>query len=192
MRPPARVTSIDLLRDWQAAMATFRTDALDALTTAALDVRRSFDWLESQRRAWDRAVRDRYDEVTQAKAALVRKQWVLPGQRQPDITEEIKALRLAQRRLAEAEDKVAVTKRWSPALQRAVEEYEGPMRRLADLLEGDLPKAGALIERLVADLEAYIALNAGAVKPPPELGVRGQGSEVGGQESGGRGQDSEQ
>jgi hypothetical protein len=167
MRSPARVTSIDLLRNWQAALATFRTDALDALTTAGLDVRRSFDWLEGQRRAWSKAVRERYDEVTQAKAALARKQWVLPGQRQPDITEEMKALRLAQRRLAEAEDKVAVTKRWSPALQRAVDEFEGPMRRLADLMEGDLPKAGSLIERLIADLEAYLALNAGSVKPVP-------------------------
>jgi hypothetical protein len=166
MRPPARVTSIDLLPHWQASLATFRTDALDALTTAALDVRRSFDWLDGQRRAWSKAVRDRYDEVTQAKAALSRKQWVLPGQRQPDVTEEMKALRLAQRRLAEAEDKVAVTKRWGPALQRSVEEYEGPMRRLADLLECDLPKAGSLIERLIVDLEAYIALNAGSVKPP--------------------------
>jgi hypothetical protein len=34
------------------------------------------------------------------------------------------------------------------------------------LLEGDLPKAGSLIVRLVADLEAYVALNANAVKPP--------------------------
>src|SRR5437868_7435995 len=101
MRPPARVMSIDLLRDWQAALATFRAEAMDALTTAGLDVRRSFDWLEDQRRAWKKAVRDRYDEVVQAKAALARKQWVLPGERQPDTTEEIKALRLAQRRLAE-------------------------------------------------------------------------------------------
>jgi hypothetical protein len=167
MRPPARVTSIDLLRDWLTAIAAFRTDGLDALTTAGLDVRRSFDWLEGQRRAWSKAVRDRYDEVTQAKAALTRKQWVLPGQRQPDITEVMKALRMAQRRLAEAEDKVAVTNRWSPALQRAVDEFEGPMRRLADLLEGDLPKVGSLIERLIADLEAYIALNAGSAKPAP-------------------------
>ena len=31
----------------------------------------------------------------------------------------------------------------------------------------DLPKAGALLERLIADLEAYVALNSAAVKPPP-------------------------
>jgi hypothetical protein len=79
----------------------------------------------------------------------------------------MKALRLAQRCLAEAEEKVALTKRWSPALQRAVDEYEGPMRRLADLLEGDLPKVGGLVERLIADLESYIALNAGSVAPAP-------------------------
>ena len=167
MRPPARVTSIDLLRDWLAALATFRADAQDALTTAALEVRRTFDWLEDRKKTWSKAVRERYDEVTQAKSALSRKQWVLPGDRQPDITEEIKALRLAQRRLAEAEDKVACTRRWAPALARAVEEFEGPIRKLADLLEGDLPKAGGLLERLIADLEAYVALNSAAVKPPP-------------------------
>lgn len=166
MRPPVRVTSVELLRSWRAALATFRTDALDALTTAGLDVRRSFDWLDDQKKAWAKAVRERYDEVVHAKAALSRKQWTLPGQRQPDVTEEIKALRLAQKRLAEAEDKLDRTKRWGPALQRAVEEYEGPIRRLADLIEADLPKSGGLIERQIVDLEAYLAVNAGTSAPP--------------------------
>jgi hypothetical protein len=167
VRPPARVKSLDLIRQWQGALATFRVEAQDALTTAGLDARRAFDWLEDRHSAWAKAIRERYDEVTHAKAALARKQWVLPGQRQPDITEEMKALKLAQRRLAEAEDKIASVRRWGPALQRAVDEYEGPIRRLADMLEGDLPKAGGLLERLLRDLEAYLALNSGSVKPPP-------------------------
>jgi hypothetical protein len=166
MRPPARVKSLDLLRQWQSALATFRVEAQDALTTAGLDARRAFDWLEDRHSAWTKAVRERYDEVVQAKAALSRKQWVLPGQRQPDVTEEMKALKMAQRRLAEAEEKIACVRRWGPALQRAVDEYEGPIRRLADILEGDLPKAGGLLERLLRDLEAYLALNSASVKPP--------------------------
>lgn len=165
MRPPAHVTSLDLLRDWQSAVTTFRTDAQDALTSAALDVRRAFDWLEERRRNWTKAVRDRQDEVTQAKSVLTRKQWVLPGQRQPDITEEIKALRRAQHRLAEAEDKVDRTRKWNTALQKSVEEFEGPIRRLADLLEGDLPKAAALIHRLVGELENYLSLTSARAKP---------------------------
>lgn len=167
MRPPAHVTSLDLLCDWQSAISTFRTDAQDALTSAALDVRRAFEWLEEHKRGWTRAVRDRHDEVTQAKAALTRKQWVLPGQRQPDITEEVKSLRRAQHRLAEAEDKVERTRRWNIALQKAVEEYEGPIRRLADLLEGDLPKAAALVHRLIVDLENYLALTTAKTNPIP-------------------------
>lgn len=167
MRPPAHVTSLDLLRDWQSAVITFRADAQDALTSAALDIRRAFEWLEDRRRSWTKAVRDRHDEVTQAKAALTRKQWVLPGQRQPDITEEIKALRRAQHRLAEAEDKVERARKWNTALQKSVEEFEGPIRRLADVLESDLPKAAALLQRLVSDLENYLALANGKTKSPP-------------------------
>jgi hypothetical protein len=172
MRPPARVTSLDLLRDWRAALLTFRTEAIDALTAAALDVRRAFEWLDDRQRSWAQAVRDRYDRVTEAKAALSRKQWVLPGDRPPDVTEEVKALREAQRRLAEAEDKLSSTRRWGTALHRAVEEYEGPIRRLADLLDGDLPKAAVMLERAIADLQAYLALN---VPPAAEAGQRRTG-----------------
>lgn len=167
MRPPAHVMSLDLLRDWLAALATFRAEGQDAVASAQLDVRRAFDWLEQKQRDWIKAIRDSQDEVTTAKAALTRKQWVLPGQRQPDITEEMKALRRAQRRLADAENKLEVTRRWRPALERGVDEYAGPMRRLADSIEGELPRAGAWLERLIRDLESYLSFASGAVPLPP-------------------------
>jgi DNA repair exonuclease SbcCD ATPase subunit len=169
MRPPAHVTSLDLLRDWLAALMTFRSEAQDALTSAQLDVRRAFDWLTETQKSWQRAIRERQDEVTTAKAALTRKKWVLPGQREPDITEEMKALRRAQRRLEEAEDKLACTRRWQPALQRAVDEFDGPIRRLADLLDGELPKAGERLDRLLRDLEAYLSVRAGAPPASPSI-----------------------
>ncbi len=170
MRPPAHVTSLDLLRDWLAALATFRAEAHDALTSAQLDVRHAFDWLTEAQKSWQRAIRERQDEVTAAKAALTRKKWVLPGQREPDITEEVKALRLAQRRLAEAEDKLACTRRWQPALHRAADEFDGPIRRLADLLDGQLPRAGERLDRMLRDLEAYLAVRAGAPSPSHSTG----------------------
>src|SRR5438477_1828246 len=155
MNPPARVTSLDLIRDFRAALAAFKADGQDALTANALDVRRAFDWLAERRQFWVRAVRDCQDEVTHAKAELNRKQVLHPGDRQPDCTQEIKALRKAQARLEHAEDRVEKCKHWEPTLRRAADEYEGPARQLADLLEGDVPKALSLLERLVSALEEY-------------------------------------
>jgi hypothetical protein len=159
MQPPAHVTALDLLRDFRAALAAFRADAQDALAAGELDIRRASDWLAERKQFWQRQVRALQDEVVQAKSELSRRQLVLPGERVPDCTQQIKALRQAQQRLAHAEERVEQTRRWEPALRRAVDEYEGPARQLGGLLDAELPKAAALLERLLASLEAYVAVN---------------------------------
>jgi hypothetical protein len=177
MQPPARVTSIDLLRDFRAALAGFRADAQDALAAVELELRRAFDWLAERRQYWQRQARELQDEVTHAKAELSRRQMVLPGERVPDCTQQLKALRKAQQMLAHAEGQVERSRRWEPALRRAVDEYEGPARQLGGLLDADLPRAQALLERLVASLDAYVAVApqrssdfpAGRGGQPPEV-----------------------
>src|SRR4051794_40115797 len=99
MNPPARVTSLDLLRDFRAALATFKGDGQDGLTAITLDLRRAFDWLSERKQFWIRAVRECQDEVVHAKADLARKQVFIAGERKPDTTQEVKALRRAQARL---------------------------------------------------------------------------------------------
>jgi hypothetical protein len=139
-------------------MVAFKADGQDALTANAMDVRRAFDWLAERRAFWTRAIRECQDEVTHAKAELARKQTLHPGDRQPDCTQEIKALRRAEARLEHAEDKAERCKRWEPSLRRSADEYEGPARQLADLLEGDVPKAVNLLDRLLTALEEYVAV----------------------------------
>ncbi len=170
MKPPARVNSLDLIRDFRAALAMFKADGEDALTAIALDIRRAFDWLTERRQDWTRAIRECQDEVTQAKADLARKQVYHPGERQPDCTQEIKALRKAISLLEYAEAKVERCRRWDLALRRAADEYEGPARQLGSLLEGDLPKALTLLERLVNALEEYVAVAPRPVAPGGDVG----------------------
>ena len=153
MHPPAHVTSLDLLRAFRAALTAFKADGQDALTANALDIRRAFDWLTERRQFWMRVIRECQDEVTEAKAALTRKQVLHPGDRQPDCTQEIKALRRAQARLEHAEQQLERCRRWEPVLRRATDEYEGPARELAGLLESDLPKSLNLMDRLVFAVE---------------------------------------
>ena len=170
MLTPARVTSLDMLRDFRAALAGFRIEGQDALTAVELDLRRAGDWLAERRQFWQRQVRALQDELTQAKAELSRRQMVLPGERPPDCTQQIKALRKAQQMLEHAEGQVERCRRWEPALRRAVEEYEGPARQLGGLLDADLPRAVALLERLLTSLEAYVAVAPTSVPPSPPEG----------------------
>jgi hypothetical protein len=178
MQPPAHVTSLDLLRDFRAALATFRADAQDALAAVELDIRKACDWLAEQRQFWQRQVREWQDRVTQAKSELNQRQMVLPGERVPDCTQQIKALRLAQQRLAHAEEQVERARRWEPALRQAVDEYQGPARQLGAMLDADVPRSAALLDRLLASLEAYVA--AAPVLPSPPAPLPRSGGEGGG------------
>jgi len=162
MSSAAYVQSLAALIEFRAALGTFRTEAQDALASLSMDVQRAFDWLADQKRFWERAVRECYDEVVHAKAELVRREMVPPGDRVPDTSQQEDDLRRAQARLKHAEEKVETCRKWGTALQRAVEEYDGPVRRLGTRVELDLPKSAASLERIIAQLEAYIDLN-----PPP-------------------------
>ncbi len=45
------------------------------------------------------------------------------------------------------------------------EEYNGPARHLSNFLEGDLPRALALLNGQITSLEAYLNLNAAPSAP---------------------------
>jgi hypothetical protein len=155
----AHVQSVAALVEFRAAVGQFRSEGQDALESLALDVRRAFDWLSDQRKFWEKAVRDTHDEVVHAKAELSRRQTVPAGDRVPDTSQQEEDLARAKAKLKYAEEKVERCRRWAGMLERAVEDYSGPVRRLGLRVEIDLPKAGAALERLIQKLEAYLAMN---------------------------------
>jgi hypothetical protein len=170
MSQPAEVASLDAVRDWKTALVSFRTSAQDALVAVELAIRRAFDWLDNQRSRWRQEIRIREEDLTRAKSELWRKK-NMPIIGQPDTVAEEKAVRRATARLEEAEHKLEKTRQWSITLRRAVEEYEGPGRRLAFRLEGDIPRHLALIEQKITAIEAYLAILAPpAVSPASEPG----------------------
>ena len=94
----------------------------------------------------------------QAKAELTRRKMLPIIGKNPDTTEQEKALKRAQARLAEAEEKLAICRQWLPRLRRAIEEYEGTARPLGNWLEHDLPRAAATLEQRIAALQAYVGI----------------------------------
>lgn len=166
MLSSAHVQSVAALGEFRAAVVVFRDEAQDALASLRMDVQRAIDWLADQRRYWERMVRECYDEVVHAKAELVRRQMVPAGDRVPDTSQQEEDLRIAKSRFAHAEDKVQACQRWVGQLERAIEEYDGPVRRLGTRVELDLAKATAALERIIQRLESYTNTQPPSTPPP--------------------------
>jgi hypothetical protein len=167
MKNAANVTALEALTDLHAALAQFQTAGRDALGAVEAAIRRAFDWLDDQRRTWQKEIRHWQDEAVAAKSALNRKQTVAWGDRVPDTTEEEETLERAERNVRHAEEQVARCRAWEPRLRRAVEEYEGPGRKLGFILDGDVPKHLAQLDRMSAALEAYTQIAAPTARPAP-------------------------
>jgi hypothetical protein len=177
MNPAADVRSLDVLKDWHAALCQFRTEALDALAACDLEIRRAADWLADQRDHWRQMIREAEDEVTQAKAELAARRFPDFSGRMPDTSVQQKALRAAEAKRDFAEEMAERCRRWIQKLPHAVSEsYEGPARQLSGLLEGELPRGLALLERRIDALDAYLNVQAPAAPKiePPRTEDRGR------------------
>jgi hypothetical protein len=153
MNPGADVQAIDALQDWHNALVLFRDEALDALGSITLEIRRAFDWIAEEGKAWQREIREAQEEVVRAKAELSQRKTPDYAGRIPDTSVQERNLARAKARLEHAEDQVDVCRKWAVRLPKMVnEEYEGPARRLGNFLDTELPAAivhlGGRIEAL--------------------------------------------
>ncbi len=181
MSQSARVTSIEALKDFRAALCDFGVDAKEALCATELEIRHLLDWLEQQLKNWQREVRKRQEELVRAKNELVQKKYSQRDGRGPGYTEQQVAFERAQARLQEAEWKVERTRHWTHVLPRDVTEYEGPARQLSGMLDSELAHAVALLDQKIDALEAYVKMQAPSTPESASTGnsVAEQNSSVG-------------
>lgn len=157
MSESARVESIESLKLFKQALWKYQENAGIALGDAESEIQRVMMWLEGEQRTyWNSEVRKRQEGVMRAREALRQKQiFKSPtGGRQSDIDEQ-KALQLAQRRLAEAEQKVLAVKKYTQHLRREMMMYKGQVQRIATVVSGDIPRAAHDLEAIIQRLEAY-------------------------------------
>ena len=167
MSESAHITAITALNDLRQALVCFGEEAAEALSTADAEIRRIDEWLDDQLKFWQQEVRVAEDVVFQAKTELTRRKMMHFGDRQPDTTDQEMALRAARARLEHAEEQVAITRTWQREWPQAVLDYRGPSGQLKGLLEGELPRGCAFLDRKTASLEGYAALTAPSA-PLPE------------------------
>jgi uncharacterized protein YaeQ len=154
----ARVKSLDTLLEWKASLCTFTAEAKEALASVEMEIQRLLAWLEEQAKYWRGLERKCEDEVFQAKNELARRKIMKIGDRTPDTTEQEKAVRKATAKLAFVQEQIENTRHWLRELPDAVIDYEGPAKQLAGMLEADLPRMGAVLERQIAALEGYVQI----------------------------------
>ena len=163
--PSARVLAVEPLCDLHAALAKFRTKGRDALRTVFTETQHVLDWLERQLALWQHQAEKRHEDVLRCRAELALARSAPEGWRSAVSEKEI-ALRKAQFRFKEAEDKVAATRRWKRTLPQALTEHVLPPRRLSGFLDGELQHALAVLQEKIERLNAYAALEAPAAPAP--------------------------
>jgi len=159
----AKVTSIDVIEQFAAAMKCFDDDAKAALDSIELEVRKALHWIQRDRRDyWTQRIRRGWNEVNIARKELERKMMFYPGDDRPSCHDERLALEAAKRRLQLAQTKMEAVKRWSHRAEREVTEYIGAVSQLKRWMEHDLPRAHRDLARMARALEDYVALGSSA------------------------------
>ncbi len=157
MGQSARVTSVDALRDFREVLFKFCERVRDGLCATQMDSRRIVDRLLYELPSfWKQQVHERQEDVAQAQAEWHRVKLMRAQDYKVDEVGPRKALERAKAQLEEAEEKIEKVRHWGRVAQRAVEEYEGRARGLADLVEGNPPPSVVFLDRVVASLDAYL------------------------------------
>jgi len=168
MSTQADVHSIDALVDLRVSLALFAEDTLSALGAVDMELRRTVQWLQHDRRAyWQEQIKRRREQVAIARAEVFRRKLATRADYTPAYSEQKELLRKAEASLRDAEIRANLVKKWEPALQQAILEYHGSTRRISDLASGDVPRALIVLERMIEALEAYLR-----VAPPSGHAVR--------------------
>jgi hypothetical protein len=156
------VRSVQALEDQRAALITFADTCSTSLDAAALEIRKTEEWLEERHHHWTFQVQQRQEDVLRAQRALAECQ--ASGYRDdngnyhaPRCNREEAALYEAQRWLRYAQEelgKVVVARR---AVATAAADYMQEARHLLALLNGDVPRATALLNTKINQLHGYLS-----------------------------------
>lgn len=151
-----RAMSVDELSAFRGALIEYAERVREALSLGQYDVSRSISWLtHEQRPKWEAECRRRQELLARARSAVAQRQAMASMDRRTDVDAK-KAVERAQRDLREAEEKAEASRRWSGILEREGAVFGGRVQSLAALVEGDIPRAVAMIDGMVRSLDAYL------------------------------------
>jgi hypothetical protein len=162
MSQGAQVGSIAAIADFQAALANYVAESKQALTMLDLEIRRAADYVKIDRaKYWQQEIRKAGEAVARAKDELHRCLTFKSSDNfTPSCIDEKKALQKAQERVRLAEQKAEAVRHWSRAMQHELNEFAGRMVQFNAVLEGDIPRAMAVLHTILDTLDRYVSTTA--------------------------------
>jgi chromosome segregation ATPase len=175
MSQGANVRSVEAIQAFKIALINFAEDARNALGSVDMEIRMVRNWLvRDQLSYWQSQIKRCQERLAMARTELHRRKLSQSNSDAVSDTEQKEAVRDAQRRLQEAEDKVMRIKRWIPILEHAISEYDSQSQPLGDRLSGSFVATLNLIDRMLDALDSYLSTAAPSTpiaRPPRPAGA---------------------
>ncbi|MFW5652974.1 MAG: hypothetical protein ACOC0P_02920 [Planctomycetota bacterium] len=178
-RQAAKVSSVEVINDFRAALAKFAEEGQAGLAAAEAEIQRRLDWLEHDQTAhWRRELELRRRTLDEARVNLSRKTMGRIEDHLPHREEQM-AFEKAKRVVAEAEAKLETIQRWTRALRSASEQYRGAVQGFQDLLTVRVPAARSSLDQINQRLQAYLTTTPPNERSPEGMGFSGSASPTG-------------
>lgn len=159
MGDSADVRSIQAIQDFEGAILQFYDVASRSVSAMQQQAQRVMQWLETDRPAfWKRQVELGHQNLAVARTRLTQCKMRRTGDFRPSCFDEKKALDKARHDLEFARRQVETVKQCAMKVRHEVDEFNGRNAQLTRLLEGDVPRMCALIQRLVSTLDKYTTI----------------------------------
>ncbi len=164
MAHQVKVTSIERLETFRAAMIIFLTKSHRSVDEVSDAIRRMRLWLQNdQRLHWEGELRRRRKVLDQFEQELLSAR--LSGLRDSAPLQE-KNVKRAKEAVAEAEMKLRNVKRWNRDFEHTIEPLVKKLDGMRQYLDHDLPKALAYLLQAQKTLEAYTEVGSEVVQAP--------------------------
>jgi hypothetical protein len=164
MAGQAKITSVEAIEMFRAALILFTSQARPALEEVSSEVLRTRLWIENdQRRFWENELRVRGKKLEQAQQELFTARL---SQFQESTSLHMMTVHRAQKAVGEAEEKLKLLKKWDRELDNRTAPLLKEVEQLHNYLTGDIPKAVAYLAQIVKTLDAYADAGARAPKKP--------------------------
>ena len=164
MADQARISNLDAIESFRAALIVFMSKTRQALESAQDAVRKTRSWLQTEQPAyWASQIRLRQNRLDQAQQELM-------SARMSEFVENPAAQQMAVRKaraaLEEAQAKMERTKHWARDFDRSVDPMARKLDSLRDFVDNDLAKAVAYLVEIQKILQAYNESPAPAAPEP--------------------------
>lgn len=161
MSESANVQSVQAIRDFEGALVKFHDVASRAASSMDQQARRMLQWLELDRpNFWKRQVEVGHQHLAEARTRLTQCKMRRTGDFRPSCYDEKKALDKAKHDLEYARQQIQIVKQWTIKAKHEIDEFSGRQAQLTRMLEGDVPRMCALLQRIVQKLEQYTTITA--------------------------------